>query len=397
MRQLDFAAEPNYIQEFREVQRLFRQDLAVPLQAMTRQLLHQVMRDLVANQVQAGWHQRGAPQRAGYRNGSYPRRLLTTVGEILLDVPRTREHASPVTQVVERYQRRMPELDAMIRQVFLRGVSTRQTGAVLEALCGKTLSATSVSRLTGMLEASAAAFHQRPLTDHYLYLLCDGVYLRIREAGGVKRRVALCVYGITTAGVKEMIDFKIARAESHAAWESLLQSLQDRGLKGATLKLVATDGGTGLHRALELVFPHARHQLCWAHKIRNVLDKVLERDHAACKRGLVAIYGAKSRAAAKRAAQRWRDRWQQVAPAAVRCLMPDLERLLTFFDCPEPLWKTLRTTNLIERSFVEVRRRVRPMTLFSTPGSSDRILFAIFTRLNESWRENPLPAITQKT
>jgi hypothetical protein len=152
MRQLDFAAEPNYIQEFREVQRLFRQDLAVPLQAMTRQLLHQVMRDLVANQVQAGWHQRGAPQRAGYRNGSYPRRLLTTVGEILLDVPRTREHASPVTQVVERYQRRMPELDAMIRQVFLRGVSTRQTGAVLEALCGKTLSATSVSRLTGMLE-----------------------------------------------------------------------------------------------------------------------------------------------------------------------------------------------------------------------------------------------------
>lgn len=397
MRQLDFAAEPNYIQEFREVQRLFRQDLAVPLQAMTRQLLHQVMRDLVANQVQAGWHQRGAPQRAGYRNGSYPRRLLTTVGEILLEVPRTREHASPVTQVVERYQRRMPELDAMIRQVFLRGVSTRQTGAVLEALCGKTLSATSVSRLTGMLEASAAAFHKRPLTDHYLYLLCDGVYLRIREAGGVKRRVALCVYGITTAGVKEMIDFKIARAESHAAWESLLQSLQDRGLKGATLKLVATDGGTGLHRALELVFPHARHQLCWAHKIRNVLDKVLERDHAACKRGLVAIYGAKSRAAAKRAAQRWRDRWQQVAPAAVRCLMPDLERLLTFFDCPEPLWKTLRTTNLIERSFVEVRRRVRPMTLFSTPGSSDRILFAIFTRLNESWRGNPLLAITQKT
>jgi transposase-like protein len=396
MRQLNFAAQPNYNQEFREVQRLFRQDLAVPLQTMTRQLLHQVMRDAVANQVQAGWHQRGAPRRAGYRNGRYPRRLLTTVGEVLLEVPRTREHASPVTEVVARYQRRMPELDAMIRQVFLRGVSTRQTGAVLAELCGKTLSATSVSRLTGMLEASAAAFHQRPLTDHYRYLLCDGVYLRIREAGGVKRRVALCVYGITTAGVKEMIDFKIARAESHAAWESLLQSLQDRGLKGTTLQLVATDGGTGLHRALELVFPHARRQLCWAHKVRNVLDRVLERDHAACKRGLAAIYGAKSRAAAKRAAQRWRNRWQQAAPGAVRCLMADLEHLLTFFDCPEPLWKTLRTTNLIERSFVEVRRRVRPMTLFSTPGSSDRILFAIFTRLNEGWREDPLLAITQK-
>ena len=396
MRQLNFAAEPNYNQEFREVQRLFRRDLAVPLQAVTRQLLEQVMRDTVANQVQAGWHQRGVAQRNGYRNGRYRRRLLTTVGEIVLYVPRTREHASPVAEVVGRYQRRAPELDAMVRQVFLRGVSTRQTGAVLQTLCGATLSATSVSRLTAMLEASAQAFHQRPLTDHYRYLLCDGVYLRIRDAGGVKRRVALCVYGLTEAGVREMIDFKIVRAESHPAWESLLQSLQDRGLKGTALKLVVADGGTGLHRALELVFPHAARQLCWAHKVRNVLDKVLERDQAACKKGLLAIYAAASRAAARRAAHRWRDRWVGVARAAVRCLLADLEHLLSFFDCPEPLWRTLRTTNLIERSFVEVRRRVRPMTLFATPASSDRIMFAIFVRLNEGWRTNPLPAFTQK-
>ena len=67
MRQLNFAAEPNYNQEFREVQRLFRRDLAVPLQAATRQLLEQVMHDTVANQVQAGWHQRGVAQRSGYR------------------------------------------------------------------------------------------------------------------------------------------------------------------------------------------------------------------------------------------------------------------------------------------------------------------------------------------
>ena len=119
---------------------------------MTRQLLQRVMLDAVANQVQAQWQQQGAPQRAGYRNGSYKRRLLTTVGEILLEVPRARERAGPGTEVVARYQRRMPELDGMIRQVFLRGVSTRRTGAVLEALCGKTLSATSVSRPTGMLE-----------------------------------------------------------------------------------------------------------------------------------------------------------------------------------------------------------------------------------------------------
>src|SRR6266702_3879824 len=176
MRQLDFAAQPNYNQEFREVQRLFRQNLAVPMRASLRALLEQTMRDAVANQVQADWHER------------------------------------------------KPEG----RQVFLRGVSTRQTGAVLATLCGEPVSATSVSRLTGMLEASAQAFHARELTDHYRYLLCDGVYLRIREAGGVRRRVALCVYGISGAGVRELIDFRIARAESQSAWEALLNSLYER-------------------------------------------------------------------------------------------------------------------------------------------------------------------------
>jgi transposase-like protein len=346
--------------------------------------------------VRADWHERKPDGRQGYRNGSYQRRLLTSVGAIVLDVPRTREHASPVTEVVARYQRRMPELDAMIRQVFLRGVSTRQTGAVLQELCGEGLSATSVSRLTGMLEDSARAFHERPLLDHYRYLLCDGVYLRIREAGGVRRRVALCVYGVTHDGVREMIDFRIVRGESQTAWESFLNSLYQRGLRGEGLELVVSDGGTGLHRAVELVYPRVPRQLCWAHKVRNVLDKVLERDQKKCKQGLWAIYAANSRAVARRAFQRWRERWLRIAPAAVNCLARDLESLLTFFSCPAQLWKTLRTTNLIERSFVEVRRRVRPMILFATPGSSDRILFAIFVRLNEGWRTNPLPAFTQK-
>ncbi|MGH7534728.1 MAG: IS256 family transposase, partial [Gemmatimonadales bacterium] len=255
MRPLNFAAQPNYIREFREVQRLFRQDLTVPMRAGLRALLEQTMRDAVANQVQADWHERKGDQRQGFRNGTYRRQLLTTVGRIALDVPRTREHPAPVTEVVGRYQRRMPEVDAMLQQVFLRGVSTRQTGAVLAALCGETVSASAVSRLTGMLEASARAFHERPLSDHYRYLLMDGVYLRIREAGGVKRRVALCVYGVTQEGVREMIDFKIARAESQAAWEALLHSLYERGLRGAGLALIVSDGGTGLHAAIELVYP----------------------------------------------------------------------------------------------------------------------------------------------
>jgi transposase-like protein len=393
---MDFAAQPNYAQEFREVQRLYRQDLNTPTRALIRQLLEQTMRDHVANQVQAGWHERQAGRRQDFRNGSYARRLLTTVGEIVLQVPRTREHPSPATVILPAYARRMPEVDAMLRQVFLRGVSTRQVGPVLEALCGHTVSATTVSALTRSLERAAQAFHDRPLEDRYRYLLLDGVFLRVRDAGGVRRRVVLCAYGLTWAGERELIDFQLGRYESEPAWESFLHRLYARGLTGARLTLVVTDGNPGLHRALALVYPRVPRQRCWAHKIRNLTDRMPRRLLSQCRRGLRAIYAAENRAAALRAFRHWRERWRDLAPKVVRCLESDLEELLTFYACPAQHWIKIRTTNVIERCFREVRRRVRPMTLFSNPRSCDRIIFAIFHRLNAEWRRHPLPSFTQE-
>lgn len=397
MRQMSFAAQPNYAQEFREVQRLFRQDLNVPIRTGIRQLLEQTMRDHVANQVQAGWHERRADRRQGLRNGTYQRRLLTTVGEILLHVPRTREHPSPATAILPAYARRMPQVDEMLRQVFLRGVSTRQVGAVLESLCGGRVSATTVSALTASLEQAARGFHERPLADGYRYLLLDGVFLRVREAAGVRRRVVLCAYGITLEGTRELIDFQLGRYESEAAWESFLHRLYTRGLTGVRLELVVTDGNLGLHRALALVYPRVPRQRCWAHKIRNLTDKMPRRLLSQCRRGLRAIYAGESRAAALRAFRRWRERWRHRAPKVVRCLEADLEELLSFYACPPEGWVKVRTTNVIERCFREVRRRVRPMTLFANPRSCDRIIFAIFHRLNREWQGHPLPELTQNS
>jgi len=395
VRQLNFAASPNYAQEFREVQRLFRRDLGTPTRTLIRTLLEQTMRDHVANQIKADWHQRQPDRRQGFRNGSYRRRLLTTVGEIVLEVPRTREYASPATVILPAYARRMPEVDAMLRQVFLRGVGTRQVGGVLEALCGHRVSATTVSALTASLEQAARRFHDRPLEDGYRYLLLDGVFLRVREAGGVKRRVVLCAYGITLTGERELIDFELGHHESEAAWERFLHRLYARGLTGTRLELVVTDGNAGLHRALGLVFPRVPRQRCWAHKLRNVTDKLPRRVLSQCRRGLRAIYAAEDRASAGRAFRRWRDRWRDEAPKAVRCLEADLEELLTVYGCPVEHRIKLRTTNVIERCFREVRRRVRPMTLFANPRSCDRIIFAIFNRLNTEWLGHPLPSFTQ--
>ena len=396
MRQLNFAAAPNYNQQFREVQRLFRQDLGIPARASLRELLEQTMRDHVSNQVQAGWHERRPGRRRDFRNGSYRRRLLTSLGPILLDVPRTRGHRSAAREILPAYARRAPEVDTMLREVFLRGVSTRQVGAILHCLCGESVSATTVSKLTATLDDAVRRYHERRLADRYRYLLLDGVFLRVRDAGSTKRRVVLCAYGITLEGRRELIDFQLGRYESEPAWEAFLQRLFARGLAGKALELVVTDGNTGLHRALALVYPDAPRQRCWAHKIRNVTDRIPRALLSRCRKGLRAIYAAEDRAAAQHAFRLWRDRWRSQAPRAVRCLEADLEELLTVYDCPAAVRVSLRTTNLIERCFVEVRRRTRPMSVMADGKSCGRILFAVFMRLNANWQERPLPPNTQK-
>ncbi|MGH7036403.1 MAG: transposase, partial [Stellaceae bacterium] len=151
------------------------------------------------------------------------------------------------------------------------------------------------------------------------------------------------------------------------------------------LEMVCVDGGSGLLAALPTAYPDLPIQRCWAHKIRNILDKARVADQPAVKRGLHAIMNAKTRPAARSAARRFAERWSADYPRAVACLRDDLDELLTCW-----LYKSLaerkavRTTNAIERRFREVRRRTRPMGVFSDRTSMDRILFAVFNHENRN-------------
>jgi putative transposase len=149
---------------------------------------------------------------------------------------------------------------------------------------------------------------------------------------------------------------------------------------------MATDGGTGLHQALQIVYPKILLQRCWAHKTRNVLDKVKKKDQLAVKKAVNRISHASNRREAIKAY--WRSRWRKAYPRALACLKKDLDQLLSFFQINKPqLWSRLRTTNLIERAFREVRRRTRPMGVMAHTQSLQRIVFAMFHHLNENWRQ----------
>lgn len=338
--------------------------------------------------------------RQEHRNGSYRRTLLTGFGWIGdLMVPRLREgHLS--FRCLGRYRRRSPDVDAALLKTFLGGVGQRNVQEVLEPLLDpRAASAATVSRITRILDHHVQSFHARPLQDVYRYLFLDGVYLKSKSPLSVRRRCVLVAYGIKENGARELVDFHIAgKGESQIAWEVFLSRLKNRGLEGRSLRLAIVDGNKGLWNALDLVWPGLPRQRCWAHKLRNVANHFPKRFQSRAMAQAKPIYAADSYGKAVQAFRLWKQDWRLVAPKAVQSLEDDLESLLVVYTAaPKQLWRSLRTANIIERLFREVRRRTRPMSCFQNLASVERILFALFYRFNRLWSDKPVKQITQNS
>lgn len=345
--------------------------------------------------MKSGWYDRMSPEsRSDYRNGFYERDYVTRLGTIRLRIARTRGK-NFIPQGLEKFQRRAEDVAILIREAFLRGISTRQVGRIVATFTGEPISAQTVSKLTRDLDQAVQQFHQAPLQDEWAYLFLDGVSLRMRRAGTRKRVHMLVAYGVKEDGTRHLLAFMRSSGESQNAWEGLLRDLYRRGLTGSRLKLIITDGCAGLAAAIEVVYPCVAHQRCWVHKMRNILEKVRKRDYDCVKQQAQAIYQAPNQKAAEESFRRFSARWRKQYPAMVRSLERDLPQLLAFYSFPRYLWRKLRTTNLIERVFVEVRRRTRPMVCFVNVASVDRIIYSIFQRFNLEWRNRTLKVFTQ--
>jgi putative transposase len=342
------------------------------------------------------WYERAGEgeEREDSRNGWYERDYATSAGVIRVRVRRTRKR-SFLPRWIKPLERRSPEVADLVRQAFLCGVSTRAVGRVVARVSEEAVSAQTVSRLTRVLDREVEKFRQAPLQDRWAYLILDGVWLKVKRAWGPQRVLLLVAFGIAANGERRLLAFLRAQGESQAAWEGFLNSLFQRGLRGRYLQLILTDGCAGLAAALALVYPGARHQRCWVHKMRNLREAVRRGDAERLKREAQQIYLASSLAEARKAFLRFKWNWSKIYPQVVRRLEQDLPELLTFYQFPPGLWRKLRTTNAIERCFVEVRRRTRPMVVFTNVASVDRIIFAIFSRCNEAWKNRTLEIFTQ--
>jgi transposase-like protein len=355
---------------------------------------------------------RGKGDREDYRNGSYLRHLLTEIGNLIVRIPRSRKGF--VLRVLEAYKRRSRSVDQLMMACFVLGMSTRKVSTALLSLLGEGVSASTVSEVAKRLDHAVRRYHERKLEDGYRFLFFDGVVLKQKGAAKVQKKIILCVYGMSWEGKKEMVDFLLATSESQNAWEGFLRDLYGRGLEGKGCEMITTDGGNGLRNALEVVYPRIPRQHCWAHKMRNVLDKVRRVDQEKVKKDLHRISHGKNRQAATQAYWSFCQKYRKAYPGAVRSLESEIEDLLSFYQvklstkerqglgakdlqrAQMALWRKIRTTNLIERAFREVKRRTRPMGVFVNRDSMKRILYAVFFHYNSKGLEVPSLLFTQK-
>lgn len=340
--------------------------------------LIRVLEEEIEAFVNAEPYQR-TPQRRDYRNGTYPRDLVTSMGAVEdLSVPRTRNGFH--TELFERYQRRQTELDESICEMFVQGISTAQVGNVIEVLTGAHPSPSTVSRVFHSLEEEFEGWKRRKLKSHYLYVFADGTYFTvIYNAEGCKMPI-LAIVGIDEDGRREVLTFTVGERENQQAWEDALENLKSRGVE--TVDLWITDGNKAMLNAIEIKFPSSQRQRCIKHKMENVLAYIPEKHHEQVRPELKAIFYQANREKANQELAAFIAKYEKVYPSAIECLKRDLEACLTFYSFPSKHWKYIRTTNIIERLFGEVKKRSHKMAAaFRNENSCLLMFYAVIRSL----------------
>ncbi len=245
------------------------------------------------------------------------------------------------------------------------------------------LSASTIARVNAQFRSEFGAWKARGLDhEHYVYVWADGVHL---GAGpGDERRVLLVVIGADVQGKKNLIALDEAMAESAESWRELLHDLKARGLRSPQLAIA--DGAGGFWAALAAVYPHAKQQRCWLHKMRNVLDKVPEKLKPEVHRSARKIWTSATRAGAVSKIESLSRSLAKDHPKAAACLRDDIDRMLTYFSFPKESWKSLRTTNPIESTFAWVRLRSNAMKRLRSGSSALYLVFKLIERQATTWR-----------
>ena len=331
-------------------------------------------------------YKRGERKHQGYRNGYEPKKLKNTNGILEVFTPQLRNTDQEFhSSLLERLKEGSDALNKMVLEMYIRGLSTRDIENLFENTFGKrVLSKSAVSEISETLSINFNIWRSRSLKEmNIVYLFLDGIYFALRQGTDEKEGV-LCAYGITQEGRKILLHLDLGERESYDAWLCFLQDMVQRDLKEPLL--IIHDGNPGLKKAIREVFPNSLKQRCQVHKMRNILCKLPKKAIGEIKLLVSQVFKAKSYEEGIQKGKELIARFKDLYPSAMECLEKDLEECLTYLKFPLPHHKSIRSTNLLERTFEEGKRRTKVIPRFPTEASCLKLVFSTLISSSSSWR-----------
>lgn len=316
----------------------------------------------------------------GSRNGSKPRTVKIGSGDIGIRMPQARNAGGPFhSQILPPRVTQADEIQEIIPLLYMNGLSSRKVKKAVGKLIGKKgLSHQNVLRISGRIVDEFNEWKKRDLSMlEVVYLVLDGVRLGVR-AGTTQKEAVLVAWAFLEDGSRELVGVSLGNSESYSAWKGFLEDLLRRGMGAPMLTVI--DGCPGLIKAVDEVFPESDKQRCTKHRTENVLDKVLEQDKVSVKESVRKVFYASTYEHAKEAVELFKKKWSMKYPSAVECLTENIEDCLTYYKYPYQHWLKIRTTNIVERSFKEVKRRVKAAGRFQ---NEERGLTMVYWQLKE--------------
>jgi len=344
-----------------------------------RMMLQSALEEEVTGYLQRDFYERSAEAK-GSRSGSKPRTVKIGSGDIGLKMPQVINAGGPFhSRILPPRVTQMDEIQEIIPLLYMNGLSSRKVKKAVGKLIGKKgLSHQNVLRISSRIVEEFKAWKKRDLsTLQVIYLVLDAVRMGVR-AGTKEKEAVLVAWAFLEDGSRELVGVSLGNSESSSAWKGFLEDLLKREMRVPMLTVI--DGCPGLIKAVDEVFPESDKQRCTKHRTENVLDKVLEQDKASVKTSVRKVFYASTYEHAKEAVELFKKKWSLKYPSAVECLLENIEDCLTYYKYPYQHWLKIRTTNIVERSFKEVKRRVKVAGRFQ---NEERALTMVYWQLKE--------------
>jgi len=352
-----------------------------------RLLVNEAMRVERHQVLQAQPYER-TDTRLGYANGYKSKTLTSRVGPITFRVPQVRGETAFYPSALEKGIRSEQALKLAMAEMYVQGVSTRKVSAIVEELCGTSVSSAQVSDCAKLLDAELQKWRDRPLGT-YPYLMFDARYEKVRHDGQLRDCAVLIALGINPAGQRSLLGVSVALSEAEVHWRAFFHSLVQRGLCGA--QFIVSDDHPGMGAARQAVFGAVPWQRCQFHLQQNALayvPRLEQRKEVA--QAIRTVFDSPSRPAAETRLKEIVTHYAKSTPKLSAWLEENLPQGLTVFALPVAHQKRLRTSNGLERVNQELKRRTRVARVFPNEASLLRLISALLAETSDEWESGKI-------